>query len=353
MENKDKLDMSYVAGLMDGDGSFSISKGKPDAVSPLYKPLIQLGSLHSELVKWLKEKFRGIIVCSPGKICEDGIKRRDFYRWRIEGRERCKKFIENICIYLKVKKGRAEFLLDYILGNPFKRSPVPLSKDICNVRESSYIKMKEFNDSRSYYNLITRKNARYMSEDLIFWSYLAGLIDTDGSLSIRKNKAQGDDKNYRYSSFIQLGMNDVRGLNFIKENCPYGRFKILKARTCVTGFTNKWIVQNRENIKEILLKIIPFLKVKKEQAEILLFFCKNYKPVQHRQSSIPKEELEFRENCYKKLINENKYGVYKPSLIDLEAHDVGDRAEDESHGERLSERDARNGICDSLNSDNK
>ena len=35
-----------------------------------------------------------------------------------------------------------------------------------------------------------------------------------------------------------------------------------------------------------------------------------------------------------------KYGVYKPSLIDLEARE-GDRAEGESHGERLNEMDSK------------
>lgn len=37
----------------------------------------------------------------------------------------------------------------------------------------------------------------------------------------------------------------------------------------------------------------------------------------------------------------NKYGVYKPSLIDLEtvaSNVAGDRAEGESHRERLSEK---------------
>jgi hypothetical protein len=47
----------------------------------------------------------------------------------------------------------------------------------------------------------------------------------------------------------------------------------------------------------------------------------------HRQASIPLKQLEFREKMYQELCHINKYGVYKPSLIDLEAHVVGDRAE--------------------------
>jgi hypothetical protein len=43
-----------------------------------------------------------------------------------------------------------------------------------------------------------------------------------------------------------------------------------------------------------------------------------------------------------------KYGVFKHSLIDLEAQEQGDRAEGANHGDRLSERAAECG-CDSQN----
>jgi len=46
----------------------------------------------------------------------------------------------------------------------------------------------------------------------------------------------------------------------------------------------------------------------------------------------------FREQCYQEICNLNKYGVYKPSLIDLEAQKMGDRAEGKCRGERLSEK---------------
>jgi hypothetical protein len=78
----------------------------------------------------------------------------------------------------------------------------------------------------------------------------------------------------------------------------------------------------------------------KENAQVLLNFCQNFSPVKHRQASVPKEELDIRENFYQELIHLNKYGIYKSSLIDLEAP-RGDRAEDESHGERLSEKTSK------------
>ena len=45
----------------------------------------------------------------------------------------------------------------------------------------------------------------------------------------------------------------------------------------------------------------------------------------------------LRDNFYNKMKNLNKYGVYKPSLIDLEAQEQGNKAEGESHRERLNE----------------
>ncbi len=328
MDYKEQILMSYLAGVMDGDGSFSLAKRiEHKDRSPLYHPLIQLGSLSERLVEMIKSVFGGSSRLNKAKVGKDGVSRRNFFVWCASHSSQCSVVLDKICNFLVIKKERALFLKDYIVSNPFKRGSNRLSQETLDNREYAYRKMREFNDAKSYSSFYCKKQAAKSTDNELFWSYLAGLIDTDGSLSIRRNKAQMNDRNYRYCPMIQLSMNDIRGLNFIKENCPFGNFKIFKARTCVTGFTNKWAVQSRNDVIAILERIIPYLYVKQENAKILLDFCKNYVSVAHRQASIPQEEVAFREKRYQDLVHMNKYGVYKPSLIDLEAHNLGDRAE--------------------------
>jgi hypothetical protein len=59
--------------------------------------------------------------------------------------------------------------------------------------------------------------------------------------------------------------------------------------------------------------------VKKEQASVLINYCCNRVNTSYNRAGIPSEELKFREECHQKIKQINKYGVYKPNLIDLEA----------------------------------
>ena len=341
MENEEQLIMSYLAGVMDGDGSFSlIKKIECETRSPLYSPLIQLGSLSSDLIEFIKATFGGSSSILKEKVGKDGIKRRQFYRWKAEKSSQCTIVLQKLCNFLVIKKERAQFLKTYIEQNPFIRGSKRLSQDVLNEREFAYRKMRALNEDKKYFSGFSKEFAKNPTDNQLFWSYLAGLIDTDGSLSIRKNKPTVKNKNYRYTPMILLSMNDIRGFNFIRENCPFGNYKVYKAKSCVTGMTNRLTIHKREEVVKVLTKIMPYLRVKKEQAKVLLNFCNNFVPVLHRQNSIPQEQLNFREESYQQLINCNKYGVSKPSLIDLEAQEQGNKAEGENHRKRLNEMDS-------------
>jgi hypothetical protein len=62
-------------------------------------------------------------------------------------------------------------------------------------------------------------------------------------------------------------------------------------------------------------------------ADELVNFCQNMQPVKHKQKGVSESELRFRETCYENIKRINEGEVYKPTLIDLEAHDMGDKAE--------------------------
>lgn len=323
-------DLAYVGGLMDGDGSFSLCRRvNHKGVNLLHYPLIQFGTLNSKVAEMLKDSFGGTCSHSATHIKKDGIVRRDFYRWNLQKSGKCLPFLEKVIPYLEIKKDRAEFLMDFIKRNPFKRGSVPLDEKTVFSRENDYLKMKEFNDERTFRrNLV--KQTRNITTDVFFWPYLAGLLDTDGSFSIKKEKTG------RFSAQILLTQTDIRGINKIRRNIPFGTIFLVKAKTTQLGACYRFGIYRKEELKEILPLIIPYIQVKKRQAEMLLNFCKNQNVVLHRRGGMPKEELDFRENCYKSILMLNKYGVFKPSLIDLEAQ-AGDRAEGESRGERLSE----------------
>lgn len=315
----DKLDMCYLAGMFDGDGSFIlIKKVENEKCSPLYFPLIQLGASGDELLTLLKEKFNGRIHISNAHTSKEGFSRKKFFRFTLEKSNKCKPFLEKIIPYLKLKQERAQILLDYIEAHPFKRGSRKISQDVLYEREKVWTKMLTLNAESHIRHAKLNKSKSFHSNEKEFWSYIAGLMDSDGSFSINS---------YQYGATIQLSMIDIRGINYLNQYFPEGCVQVIKAKTCKTGLIYRWMTKKINVCVTFLENVIPFLRVKKKSAECLLEYLNKRTPTYYRCGGILKEEIEMRKHYHNKLKCINKYGVYKPSLIDLETQKQGDRAE--------------------------
>lgn len=302
---KEEILMAYLAGAMDGDGSFSICKSMKDGNSPLYYPVIQLSNACEKIIDILKETFGGRKHERKPYIAKDGGNRRTNYHWMIQRRALCLPMLEKIIPYLVLKKQRAEYLMAFILENPFKRGSVRIDQKTLEFRELSYLKMREFNDERIVKKNLTKRHAKKDNDSEVFWSYLAGLMDTDGSFTITKRKAHTNMTSPSYSTLIQLTSVDVKCINYILENFQGGKIRLRKGKNCKTGFCYRYVLTNTESVSRFCKKIMPFLILKPRQAEILLDFCENKKEIKYCRAGIPEEELEFREKCRTEIINLN------------------------------------------------
>lgn len=329
------LDMCYLAGIFDGDGSFSlIKKVENEKRSPLYYPTIQLGAKGDDLINLLKDQFGGYKILSRRHTSKDRFERNDFFRFKLEKPNQCKPFLEKVTPYLKLKKDRAEFLLKYIEENPFKRGSNKLIEEVIFQREKAWLKMKELNSESMLRHASLSRNDLECKSNEQFWSYIAGLMDSDGSFSINKSG---------YWPVIQLSMIDVRGINFLNHHFIGGKVNVLRAKTCKTGMTYRWSTKNLDICTKFLTSVIPFLRVKKNVAQCLLEFIAKRESTKERRAGVPKDQQALRQYYHQKIKCINKYGVFKPALIDLEGREQADRGEGESHAERLNER-----ACESM-----
>jgi hypothetical protein len=118
-----KSRFAYMAGLMDGEGSFSISitdEGKHFAAN------IRLYNTNEKLIKWVIENFGGTPSWNKrnGSNLKDSEKEyKDMCQWFITGRKAMEKFLLAIIPYLIGKREQAELLLEYIRMNG-KHDPV-------------------------------------------------------------------------------------------------------------------------------------------------------------------------------------------------------------------------------------
>ena len=323
--NDRKLLMAYLAGVMDGDGSFSLLRLKKGSKNPLYAPMLQCAAWRLEFIHLLKETFGGNLVKGKMHINKKGEETHALTCWKLRSNKNCLTPIQELIPFLKIKKDRADFLLGFVEGSFYKKG-LSLTENELILRNKWYEGMIKYN-SWMYTHRDILKVYHNDSEE-ISWSYIAGIWDTDGSFSIKKQVLNKGTEviNPRYLPVISLSMTDTRAINYILSVFPFG--KIYNPKNAYTSNKDhfQFGIYTKSLCIEFLIKIIPYLRSKKQNALELLKFCQNSKNTGYCKDGIPKEELKFREECYQNLCHLNKYGVLKPSLIDLEAR-WGDRGQ--------------------------
>ena len=310
---KEEVLMSYISGLMDGDGSFSLQKLRNISKSPLYFPVLQFGFQKKHIVDMFKDMFGGTIFEIDPKT--DKKYKQTFFLWRLRSIKNVVPCLEKLIKHLVLKKDRAQFLLDFCLNFTFIRGSV-IKDEILLEREKAYLKMGSFNDNREFKGINTTHRPLNNSEEDSFWSYVAGIIESDGSFSIKKQKYE---YGQRFTPIISIDMVDPTAIGFISRQCNHGKVHANKNKDCMNGICYRLAIGKKIEVIDFITKIIPFLKVKHEQAQTLLDFCKNWKNTGYCKAGVPEDEMKFREECHQKIKQLNKYGVYKPTLIDLEA----------------------------------
>lgn len=334
-KEKEITKMAYIAGALDGDGSFSIIRVKSSKEkTPRHYAYIQLSNIVFELPKAIYELFGGILTAIKFK----NINHQDQLRWSIRGLN-CIPVLENVIEFLTIKKQQAINILEFIKNNPFIRGKELTSYEIAK-RELEASKIRAMNDFRIKSNIKFAKRADNNSNDPLVLSYVAGLFDTDGCFYIKKQISNSKDvKTVRFNQRIQLSMTSLDGINFILKNFKLGNFKIKKNKTNMDNFIFDFEINNREDCVEFLNKIIPYLMIKKYRAKKLLEFCNGYKKTKYCKAMVDSDQIAFRNKCYQELCSLNKNGIYKPSLIDLEVLKQDDRGQAYKQPERLNERD--------------
>jgi len=302
--------MAYVAGLIDGDGSISLIKEKR-ANGFKYYPCIQLSNVFEDMVTFLHDTFGG---CKKIKSRQAHSKKTQ-YVWNVRGLESCKNVISKILPFLVLKQRQGRKLLNYIC-NPTEINP-----------EIERLEIQGFNlDSHTSDGKVS-KQAKKNTDDECFWAYFAGIMDTEGSFSVKKTSPSWGCKSYRFTPMIQLTMASFDAMNHIRKNFCFGRICFPKAKTTQRGFAYKLMVIKSFDCIEMIKRLTPYLRFKCMAADELVNFCQNMQPVKHKQKGVSESELRFRETCYENIKRINEGEVYKPTLIDLEAHDMGDKAE--------------------------
>jgi hypothetical protein len=110
-------------------------------------------------------------------------------------------------------------------------------------------------------------------------AYIAGIVDGEGSIMIQRDmsisfmrqRLERGSTEPHYHACVRVGMNDPSAVNFIHEVTGYG--KVVKEKP----YHHKkpmyrWTIRRRDEIVPFLRLILPYLLVKKTQAELAIKF---------------------------------------------------------------------------------
>lgn len=112
-----EIDLAYIAGFLDGEGSFIITyQGESKR---RLRPMISVANTSREILEWIKELFGGFISANNGSICKP--RGRTIYYYSLGSRKACLEVLQLVIPYLKVKKKQAILLIEFCKKPP--RSP--------------------------------------------------------------------------------------------------------------------------------------------------------------------------------------------------------------------------------------
>lgn len=139
---------------------------------------------------------------------------------------------------------------------------------------------------------VKSSNIREMSE--LDRAYIAGIVDGEGSIGLYEQTQKR--KDYEKTSLrptVQIAMTDKETVGYVGRTAGSGSKSYKYTKSDNWKEQEKFAIQAQNDIIDFLEQIRPYLITKKDQAELMLEYCRNrdpHKPYSEREYEI-KEKL--------------------------------------------------------------
>lgn len=113
--------VSYLAGIMDGEGCISIRQQNQEGLAYNYRPSITIGMVEPKVVNIFKDLFGGNIYIENRGVQD----RQVLYRWNLQKVQEVKDCLDTLLPYLLLKNDQALNTLSLINNYPHSRKLMP------------------------------------------------------------------------------------------------------------------------------------------------------------------------------------------------------------------------------------
>ena len=140
------------------------------------------------------------------------------------------------------------------------------------------------------------------------YAYIAGFIDGEGSIGLRTSHSS-DGRTPSYVARLRITNTNPDVLNWIHIATGIG-LRTVKPNSNNNYQVYEWYVAGLQ-MKSLLEGILPFLKVKKLQAETLLKFLETVQPKEGQSKKLTSEVIDFRNKLRDDLDKHREVGLLR------------------------------------------
>lgn len=273
--NKD--DIAYAAGLFDAEGHIRINKQKlKRCIHATYELRTGLTSANQTILKWFKNNFGGSIYSHKRR-------KNPSFLWMMSANAGAN-FLRQIISDLQIKKLQAKLALQF-------------QNEIRNGRKHGRITSESLRQREQIKNQIFIFNHEHSGTELADEckiSYIAGLFDGDGSISIKRETYK---KSISHTLQIKLSNDSFEIVSWMQNNFSGSTYV---DRSKIGAFpTSVW--RTSANLAEnFLQQVFPCLRLKIPQAKLALQF-RNEKKRNRSRRPLTLETLKRREQFKQRM----------------------------------------------------
>jgi hypothetical protein len=241
---------AYMAGLMDADGTFTITSCIHKSLGHrLYDPTVSCTSTVRPTLKWAVKQFGGTIynhkITATSKLPR--------FDWVTQNYAHSNKFLGLIRPYVLQKYRQVDILQQFY---SLYRQQCP------EKRQGLYDEITALNAQ-----IPVTSNTQALWRTNLINAYFAGFFDGESSVGLT---------NYGTSSRIEIGNTNLPLLETM-QSLYKGRINPLagESRPSHRKPMWNWVLCKREDVESFLLKMIPYLKTKRDASCNLLKFVRS------------------------------------------------------------------------------
>lgn len=287
-----KTELSYLSGLLDGDGCFTISK----KVRGNLKLSMYFAVTNKTLLEKMKSLLEGLnIERVKVSISESKDNRKTAYYLRVDTLKGNQRLLESVIPYLVGKKETAEIALRFAVRRQQIKRTCVTERDaqgkILHVKNNRFYCADDFNDYESVKRLNGVGTRRVIKDDLrspvlidqvsqTDLAYLAGLFDAEGGFSVvrRQGRYSGCEFNYEPSCYVvNCDTSIINAVLKILRNLGVVKYCLsqVKARSDNESNGYRVSISHLATLDAFLPNIIPYLHGKSRLAALLQEFIKS------------------------------------------------------------------------------